>query len=340
MSKLRGGDELNLAMHCKDTDQILFFSDRGRLQKIPAKAIPQSELNTIGVPVTSLLSAFAKRNQNVTAMLATSMTVNDVSDDQVVVMLTNQGKVSVAAAKAVLGQKGKTVIKLEKGDRLKQVLFARTSDHLYIAGQNKDDKAMVLHCKVSDFRVVRSACRPIVGIKFMGDKAQASATADESEAANDAEDDDDEDADDEDEDDEVLPSRTAGMVLITDERLQAANEDGPWLLYLTRNGKGKLVPADSYRALSRGRSGVTCMKFKKKDDALAALAVVDRIGPDVADEILLSTTAGVANRLSVNDLPQRADPNSQGAYIMRLDANDFVKSVNVLTAEDLSELSI
>jgi DNA gyrase subunit A len=336
MSKLRGGDELNLAMHCKDTDQILFFSDRGRLQKIPAKAIPQSDLNTIGVPVTSLLSTFAKRNQSVTAMLATSMTVNDVSDDQVIVMLTNQGKVSVAAAKALLGQKGKNVIKLEKGDRLKQVLFARTSDHLYITGQNNDDKAMVLHCKVSDFRVVRSACRPIVGIKFMGDKAQASPAAEESEAA----DDDDEDDDNEDDDDEVLPSRTAGMVLITDERLQGASEDGPWLLYLTRNGKGKLVPADSYRVLGRGRAGVTCMKFKKKDDALAVLAVVDRIGPDVADEILLSTTAGVANRLSVNDLPQRADPNSQGANIIRLDDNDFVKSVNVLSAEDLSELAI
>lgn len=333
MSKLRGGDELSQTVHCKDSDEILFFSDRGRLQRISARMIPQSELNTIGVPVTSLLPTLAKRNQTVTAMLATSKKATEVSDDQVIVMLTSQGKVSVAAAKSLLGgQKGKTVIKMDKGDRLTQVLFARTSDHIFFTGQGADDeKAMVMHCKVSDFRVVRAACRPVMGMKFPGDKTQAEIRA-ENKAEEDEGEDEDEDAVDDDE--EILPPRTAGMVLITDERLQRSDEHGPWILYLTSSGKGKLVSATSYRLLSRGCAGVTCMKFKNKEDALAAIAIVDRIGPDVTDEVFISTTAGLANRLSVNDIPTRALPNSQGANIIRLDENDKVKSVNVIAADD------
>ena len=58
------------------------------------------------------------------AVLSTDLTLDSVEDDQVVVMLTNQGKVSVASAASMLGNKGKMVIKLEKGDRLKQVMFA------------------------------------------------------------------------------------------------------------------------------------------------------------------------------------------------------------------------
>ena len=332
MSKLRANDELSFAMHCMDSDSILFFSDRGRLQKISAKTIPQSELNTIGMPVTQLLSSFAQRNQKVSAMLRTDMKQDEVGDDQVVVMLTNQGKVSVAAASAVLGQRGKMIIKLEKGDRLRQVLFARTSDHLFITGAGNGEKGKVLHCKVSDFRVVKAACRPVYGMKFI-DSAPA--------ATDDEDDDEDETETDDDDDDEVLPARTVGMVLISDERMQnASEEDGPFIFYATKKGKGKVVAANSYRLLSRGRSGVTCMKFKKgDDDALATVTLVDRIGDDVNDEILVSTTGGISNRLSVNDLPVRTDPNALGAFIIRLSDSDSLKSVSLLPSEVASELA-
>ena len=333
MSKLRANDELSFAMHCMDSDSILFFSDRGRLQKISAKTIPQSELNTIGMPVTQLLSSFAQRNQKVSAMLRTDMKQDEVDDDQVVVMLTNQGKVSVAAASAVLGQRSKMIIKLEKGDRLRQVLFARTSDHLFITGAGNGEKGKVLHCKVSDFRVVKAACRPVYGMKFI-----ESAATDDEDDETETETDDDGDDDD---DDEVLPARTVGMVLVSDERMQNANEeDGPFIFYATKKGKGKVVAANSYRLLSRGRSGVTCMKFKKgDDDALATVTLVDRIGDDVNDQILVSTTGGISNRLSVNDLPVRTDPNALGAFIIRLSDSDSLKSVSLLPSEVASELA-
>jgi DNA gyrase subunit A len=334
MSKLRANDELSFAMHCMDSDSILFFSDRGRLQKISAKTIPQSELNTIGMPVTQLLSSFAQRNQKVSAMLRTDMKQDKVDEDQVVVMLTNQGKVSVAAASAVLGQRSKMIIKLEKGDRLRQVLFARTSDHLFITGAGNGEKGKVLHCKVSDFRVVKAACRPVYGMKFI----ESAATDDEDDET---ETETDDDGDDDDDDDEVLPARTVGMVLVSDERMQNANEeDGPFIFYATKKGKGKVVAANSYRLLSRGRSGVTCMKFKKgDDDALATVTLVDRIGDDVNDEILVSTTGGISNRLSVNDLPVRTDPNALGAFIIRLSDSDSLKSVSLLPSEVASELA-
>ena len=335
MSKLRANDELSAAMHCMDTDSLLFFSDRGRLQKIPAKIIPQAERNTVGVPVTSVLATFAKRNQTVSAVLSTDLTLDSVEDDRVVVMLTNQGKVSVASAASMLGNKGKMVIKLEKGDRLKQVMFARTSDHLFISGTGKDDSAKVLHCRVSDFRIVKSACRPIAGIKSIDEKKKK--TEDEEEN-----DDEDEEIEDEDEDDsEILPTKTAGMIIVPEERMRSADEDtGPFILYTTVRGKGKVTPANSYRLLSRGRSGVRCMKFKKgDDDSLATITLIDRIADDVTDEILLSTTGGISNRISVKDLPRRSASDSIGAAIIKLDADDTLKSANFLPSEVVSELA-
>ena len=335
MSKLRANDELSAAMHCMDTDSLLFFSDRGRLQKISAKIIPQAERNTVGVPVTSVLATFAKRNQTVSAVLSTDLTLDSVEDDQVVVMLTNQGKVSVASAASMLGNKGKMVIKLEKGDRLKQVMFARTSDHLFISGTGKDDSAKVLHCRVSDFRIVKSACRPIAGIKSIDEKKKKK-TEDEEEN------DEDEEIEDEDEDDsEILPTKTAGMIIVPEERMRSADEDtGPFILYTTVRGKGKVTPANSYRLLSRGRSGVRCMKFKKgDDDSLATITLIDRIADDVTDEILLSTTGGISNRISVKDLPRRSASDSIGAAIIKLDADDTLKSANFLSSEVVSELA-
>ena len=334
MSKLRANDELSAAMHCMDTDSLLFFSDRGRLQKISAKIIPQAERNTVGVPVTSVLATFAKRNQTVSAVLSTDLTLDSVEDDRVVVMLTNQGKVSVASAASMLGNKGKMVIKLEKGDRLKQVMFARTSDHLFISGTGKDDSAKVLHCRVSDFRIVKSACRPIAGIKSIDEKKKK--TEDEEEN------DEDEEIEDEDEDDsEILPTKTAGMIIVPEERMRSADEDtGPFILYTTVRGKGKVTPANSYRLLSRGRSGVRCMKFKKgDDDSLATITLIDRIADDVTDEILLSTTGGISNRISVKDLPRRSASDSIGAAIIKLDADDTLKSANFLSSEVVSELA-
>ena len=331
MSKLRANDELSKAMHCKDSDQILFFSDRGRVQKLSAKAIPQSELNTIGVPATSLLNTFAKRNQNVTAMLSTNMKQDEVADDQVVVMLTSQGKVSVASAASMLGHKGKKVITLDKGDRLQQVMFARTSDHLFITGTGKAGKGLILHCRVGDFRVVKSACRPISGIKTMGEKKVAEAVVED---AGDDEDDDEDDG-------ELLPPKTVGMAIVPGERMVSASEEfGPFILFTTKKGKGKVVAANSYRLLGRGRSGVMCMKFKKgDDDALATITLVDRIGDDVTDEVLLSTTGGISNRIAVNDLPKRSDPLALGAAIIKLDATDALKSANLLPSEVASELA-
>ena len=333
MSKLRANDELSTATHCMDSDDILFFSDRGRLQKVPAKTIPESDLKTIGVPVTTFLTSFAKRNQKVTAMLPTSMKMDEVAPDQVVVMLTEQGKISVASAASMLGNKGKRVIRLEKGDRLKQVMFALTSDHLFITGTAKEDKAMVLHCRVSDFRVVKAACRPIAGIKTI------------SEGKSTAADDDDEDEEgsgdeDEDDNDEVLPPKTAGMVIVSDERMATASEEGgPFILYTTERGVGKVVAANSYRLLSRGRGGVMCMKFKKNErDALATITLIDRVGDDVTDEVLLSTTNGISNRISVNDLPRRAASDSVGAVIIKLDDGDALKSANLLPSDLASEL--
>ena len=82
------------------------------------------------------------------------------------------------------------------------------------------------------------------------------------------------------------------------------------------------------------------MKFKKgDDDALATITLVDRIGDDVTDEVLLSTTGGISNRIAVNDLPKRSDPLALGAVIIKLDATDALKSANLLPSEVASELA-
>ena len=336
MSKLRANDELSTAMHCMDTDQILFFSDRGRVQKVSAKMIPESDLKTIGVPVTNLVTSFAKRNQKVTAMLATSAKPDEVSDDQVVVMLTEQGRIAVASAAWMLGNRGKRAIKLEKGDRLKQVMYARTSDHVFISGSARDAKAraMLLHCKVSDFRVVKAAIRPVVGIKFLNDVPK---TSDETSVVSD-----DEDADDDADDggDEMLPARTAGMVIVSAERMANASEEGgPYISFITEKGVGKVVHANAYRLLRKARAGVMCMKFKKNEqDALSTITLIDRLGDDVADEVLLSTTNGISNRISVNDLPRRSTTDSLGAVVIKLDDGDLLKSANLLPADIGKEL--
>ena len=195
----------------------------------------------------------------------------------------------------------------------------------------------MLHCRVSDFRIVKSACRPIAGIKSIDEKKKK--TEDEEEN------DEDEEIEGEDEDDsEILPTKTAGMIIVPEERMRSADEDtGPFILYTTVRGKGKVTPANSCQPpLSRPLKASRCMKFKKgDDDSLATITLIDRIADDVTDEILLSTTGGISNRISVKDLPRRSASDSIGAaIIIKLGADDgTLKSANFLSSEVVSELA-
>ena len=219
-------------------------------------------------------------------------------------MLTRDGYVKKTALSAFsnIRTNGLIAISLGEGDHLKWVRLARATDSILIGSY----QGMAIHFKADDDQL-RPLGRPTRGVRSMnlreGDElismdilpsqvveavAQANATDSDSE-----------------EDEEVTPG----------------TEGGPWVLVITASGLGKRVPVSKFRLQNRAGMGLTAIKFRKDDDALAALLIVNE-----GDELMLVTNRGIIIRQRVNDISIQSRP-ATGVRLQRLDEDDAIAAV-------------
>ena len=93
---------------------------------------------------------------------------------------------------------------------------------------------------------------------------------------------------------DILPSQVVEAVVRAnasdsddEEDVTPGTEGGPWVLVITASGLGKRVPVSKFRLQNRAGMGLTAIKFRKDDDALAALLIVNE-----GDELMLVTKPG------------------------------------------------
>jgi len=105
--------------------------------------------------------------------------------------------------------------------------------------------------------------------------------------------------------------------------------DLPTLLTITCNGYGKRSYPAYYRKTRRGGKGVITIKADERNGDVVSLKVVY---PD--QELLLSSVSGMIIRIPVCGISV-IGRNTKGVTVMRLDEDDQVTSVAVLSPEDL-----
>ncbi len=303
-ARIKEDDGIQHFITCGCHDHILFFSDRGVSYSLRAYQLPEGSRTSQGIPIVQMLPI--PKEEKITSVIA----VEEFTDDEYLVMLTQSGYVKKTALSAFssIRANGLIAISLAEGDQLRWVRLARTSDSILIGSH----KGMTIHFKADDDQL-RPLGRPTRGVKAMnlrdGDElismdilpSQVTDAVAEAEIA---------DTDDDDDSDEA-----------------ATNRPGPWILVITAGGMGKRVPIELFRLQNRAGMGLKALKFRLDDDSLVAVLVVNE-----SEELMLVTNRGIIIRQRVNDISIQSR-SAQGVRLQRLDEDDAIAAVAVVPAE-------
>ncbi len=105
------------------------------------------------------------------------------------------------------------------------------------------------------------------------------------------------------------------------------------LLTVTRKGKGKRTPFDSFRAKNRGVWGVYM-----HDCTDATGPVVGAVAVDEDDEVLFTSKHGVVIRSKATDISVITSGQAQGVFVQRLEEGDETVAVARLAREEEAEV--
>ncbi len=303
-SEVAEEDFLTHLISANTHDNILFFTDRGRVFQTKVWEIPSASRTSKGKPVHNFLEV--PQTEKVNAIVsypegdkvspygrspegrqsADSKSRNiDISSGRYLVMLTKNGMIK----KTGLGDFGNVrrtgiiAIRLKKGDLLRWVKMSSGSDEVIITTHNGQS----IRFKESQ---VRAMGRAAAGVKAIRLKKN----------------------------DEVSSMDIIKISNIKDQRLKIKDQR---LLVVMANGFGKQTPIAQYRLQRRGGSGIKTAKITSKTGMLVAAHVVDQ-----EEEMIALSAKGqiIRTKLAQVRLAGRA---TQGVKVMTLNPGDKVAGV-------------
>ncbi|MEM9803980.1 MAG: DNA gyrase subunit A [Cyanobacteria bacterium P01_D01_bin.56] len=306
-TRMKDDDAIEHFITCCTHDHVLFFTERGVAYTLRAYQIPEGSRVARGNPIVQMLPI--PREEKVTSVLG----VQDFAEDVYLVMLTQGGFIKKTALSAFsnIRANGLIAISLEEGDQLRWVRLARAEDSIIIGSLH----GMTIHFR-ADNNQLRPLGRPTRGVKSMslrdGDRLISM---------------------------DILPAAVTEQVAASDvsetededETTVTEAEVGPWVLVIAAGGLGKRVPMDNFRLQNRAGMGLVGMKFRKDNDELVALRVVNS-----NDELMLVTQRGIIIRQAIDAISIQSRM-ATGVQLQRLDDDDAIAAVAVVPELNIDE---
>ncbi|MCJ2544241.1 DNA gyrase subunit A [Thermostichus vulcanus] len=293
-ARIKEDDAIEQFFACRSHDTILLFTDRGVVYTLRGYQVPQGSRTARGSAIVQLLPI--TREERITSMVP----VSEFTDDEYLVMLTRGGyiKKTALSAFANVRSNGLIAISLEENDELRWVRRARSSDDVVMATR----QGMSIRFRADDEQL-----RPL-GRATRGVRAITLNPGD----------------------------NLVSMDIISAESVMAAEQEGeglanPWVLVITKAGRGKRSAIDNFRQQNRGGKGVIATKFRQDSDELAALRIVN-----AEDEIMLVTARGIVMRQAAKAIPTQSR-EATGVLVQRLDPEDSIVGVTVVPASFIGD---
>ncbi|MDD5606194.1 MAG: DNA gyrase subunit A [Patescibacteria group bacterium] len=151
-------DQINTIQVAMNHNDILFFTNKGRVFKQKVFEIPKASRIARGTAVVNLIQTAP--DELVTAMLS----LPDFDAKEMFVMVTKEGviKKTLISAYANIRSNGLIAIKLDEGDELRWVRRAMPSDKIMIVTQNGQS----ILFKESDARLIGRSARGVRGMRL------------------------------------------------------------------------------------------------------------------------------------------------------------------------------
>ena len=285
--KTLGEDIIEHFLFCQTHDFLLFFTDSGKVFKIPAYEIPEGTrvakgrglLNFLELtPQDKILSIlpFEKEDNN-----NKSVNLRKENRMKYLVMVTKNGMIKKTALDEFenVRRSGLIAINLKKGDLLRSV--NRTSGQDEIALVTK--KGQSIRFKEDNVRAMGRTAAGVTGIRLKKD-------------------------------DELIV-----MDVIKTQNIKEKTQN--YLMVVSENGYGKRTDLKEYRLQTRGGSGIKTANITDKTGDLVASKVL--FGEE--EDLVVISQKGQIIRTPINSI-SIISRSTQGVRIMRLDKGDKVVS--------------
>ncbi|MEK7460839.1 MAG: DNA gyrase subunit A [Patescibacteria group bacterium] len=279
-------------------NDILFFSDRGRLFTAKVYDLPSASRTAKGQAMPNIIQISPE--EKITTILTLDKTGRDANT--YFFMGTEKGVVKKTRldAYANVRKTGLIAIKLRENDTLRWV--AMTSGENRVMMVSHAGQAILF--AETDVRPMGRSASGVMGMRLRsGDKVMAMT---------------------------VIPKKLVELVEEEGSKKRGRKPEGPMLLTVVENGFGKRTAIDEFRGQRRGGIGVRAAKTTAKTGKVVAAIVT--IG-DLGDLIIISK-AGVVIRMPLKSA-KKLGRDAQGVTLMRLKGlKDRVVSVTVIIKSD------
>lgn len=275
--ELNKDDNIELFIHMSTHDNLLIFTNSGRVFRIKGYNIPQFSRTSKGLPIINLLSI--SRDEKVCALVPYS----DSEEKKYLFFATKKGLVKRTSVEEFenINKNGKIAIKFNDDDALAFVKATSGHAEIIIAGSN--GKAVRFNEET-----VRPLSRAAKGVKGFN----------------------------------VDGSEVIGL---------ATNEEGKYILTITKNGFGKKSDLSDYRITSRGAKGVRTANLTDKTGELVAMRSING-----DEDCMIMTDAGIIIRISLKQVSV-VGRNTIGVKFINIKDGEGVSNVAILDPEDDSE---
>ena len=322
-------------------DQLLFFTEKGKVYKLNTYKIPSASTGAKGRAIVNLISI--EPEDKIKVIISSSKQ----NQKELLIFATKTGKVRKSSISEFesINEKGKIAIKLDQEDSLIAVKEASESSHFLIA--TKAGKA--LRCELENIRTIKSRnSSGVNGINLALDDEVISLCILPRTSTN-----------NQDRQDYLtIPSKTRKNLreaikcgdeselrkltkaalrsmpeeskLEEDKLMQIVKEE-QILLSINSSGYGKKTSAYEYRVTNRGGKGITNMDIAKG-------SVVQTLIVEEGDSILISDKSGKLIRCNTNEIPVMSRV-TKGVKVFNIEKGSYVKSVQKVAAtqEDLGQ---
>lgn len=276
-------------------DNLLFFTDSGKVLQTPVYEIPEGTRVARGRGLLNFLEL--PEHEKVLSLIPLPAETglpkaqpNGATTDKFLVMVTKNGKVKKTALEEFhnVRKSGIIAIKLDKGDSLKKVVKTMGKDDIIIITKN----GISIRFNEEDARAMGRATSGVRGIKLRKG-------------------------------DEVI-----GMdVICREQALVNGKKPKQYLLVVMEKGYGKRTDINQYKVQGRGGSGIKTANITAKTGPIVLSCIL--VDATVEEDLIVISQKGQVIRTPTKSISILGRA-TQGVRIMRLDPGDKVASGSCL----------
>jgi len=286
-------------------DQLLFFTDSGKVFRTPVYEIPEAGRVTKGRGLLNFLEISPQEKVLSLIPLAKN------EETKYLVMVTKNGIIKKTAISEFenVRRSGLIAILLKEGDLLRKISETGGEDEIILVTKNGKS----IRFKEKDIRSMGRSAAGVKGIKLGKEDEVIGMDVIQNQKSK----------------TELPKEAKVKMRTKFSSPVKSQKSEKQYLLVVTENGYGKRTDLKEYRLQKRGGTGIKTAKIIQKTGNLISSKVLTALREQAPEDLIVISQKGQVIRIKISQI-SRLSRATQGVRIMKLEAGDKVASATCI----------